>query len=61
MDVNPENEGYTYPAWDPEFRADRILYRFNLRPISCDVRGYSQCSATLASNHCCMVTDFELL
>ena len=41
MDVNPENEGYTYPSWDPEHRADRILYREEIRPVKCDVMGYS--------------------
>jgi endonuclease/exonuclease/phosphatase family metal-dependent hydrolase len=59
--VNPDNEGYTYPSWEPEFRADRILYREALLPIQCDVLGYSQDTDTLASDHCCLYIDFELL
>ncbi|CAG9309941.1 unnamed protein product [Blepharisma stoltei] len=58
--ANGEEDGFTYPSWEPSERLDRIMFRNIEAPPVCEVTGYAETEDKWPSDHCTVFADFIL-
>lgn len=59
-EINKDEEGSTYPSWDPRQRHDRIYCRKISKPLLCQISGYAKNHKKWPSNHCTLFADFMI-
>jgi len=60
--LHPEDEGYTFPTWDPHVRLDYVFvpHAFANRLVACDVICEPQQRVQAASDHCPLVAELKM-
>lgn len=58
--ANGDENGFTFPSWNPKERLDYILYQGFKDPCLCSISGYALSKDSWPSDHCCVYADFLL-